>query len=57
MGEAYPDLICQIFRPEDPAAMTKILALIGRMKVKYYRMGCNMEPDAARVAYEGMTNA
>lgn len=53
--EAYPELLRQIFKPEDPAAMAKVMELLGKMKVKFYRMGCNMDPEAARVAYEGMS--
>ena len=52
--DAYPELLRQLFKPEDPAAMSRVMELLGKMDVKYYRLGCNMEPEAARVAYEGM---
>ena len=52
--EAYPEIIRQIFRPEDPLAMMKVMELVGKMKVRYYALGCNMDPEAARVAYQGM---
>ena len=54
--EAYPVLLRQIYRPLDPAAMARTLALIDKLQknVRFYRLGCNMEPDAAQVAYEGM---
>lgn len=55
-SEAYPMLVQQAYRPMDIAAMQKTLSLIDKMadNVELYRLGCNMDPDAARVAYEGM---
>lgn len=55
-SEAYPMLVQQAYRPVDIAAMQKTLSLIDKMAdtVELYRLGCNMDPDAARVAYEGM---
>ena len=55
-SEAYPMLVQQAYRPVDIAAMQKTLSLIDKMadSVELYRLGCNMDPDAARVAYEGM---
>ena len=49
-------LVQQAYRPADIAAMQKTLSLIDKMadSVELYRLGCNMDPDAARVAYEGM---
>ena len=54
--EAYPMLLQQVYRPADPAALEKTLHLIDRLaaSVKLYRLGCNMEPEAAEVAYAGM---
>lgn len=55
-SEAYPMLVQQAYRPADIAAMQKTLSLIDKMAdtVGLFRLGCNMDPDAARVAYEGM---
>lgn len=54
--EALPMLCQQVYRPENPAALAKMLALIDRLgsSVPLYRLGCNMEPEAALVAYHGM---
>ena len=54
--EALPMLCQQIYRPEDPATLAKMLALVDRLgsSVSLYRLGCNMEPEAAQVAYHGM---
>ncbi len=54
--EALPMLCQQIHRPEDPAALAKMLALVDRLgsSVPLYRLGCNMKPEAAQVAYHGM---
>lgn len=55
-SEALPMLLQQTYRPSEPEPLKKTLALIERLGggVRLYRMGCNMEPSAARTAYEGM---
>ena len=55
-SEARPMLVRQIYRPADPAMLQKTLALIDRLAdtVCLYRLGCNMDPAAAVVAYAGM---
>lgn len=54
--QAYPMLLAQTYRSMNPAKMAKTLALIDLLATttKLYELGCNMEPEAARVAYEGM---
>ena len=54
--EAYTMLLQQAYRPNDVFALQKTLALIDKMagKVELYRLGCNMDLEAAKVAYEGM---
>jgi len=54
--EAYPMLLQQTHRPQSPADMPKMLYLTSRLAdaVKLYRLGCNMKPEAAKIAYEGM---
>ena len=54
--EAIPMLLQQLHRPAAPAALAKALALTDRLgsSVPLYRLGCNMEPEAALVAYNGM---
>ena len=54
--KAYPMLLQQVYRPADPAALAKTLALLDRLavSVKLYRLGCNREPEAARLSYETM---
>lgn len=55
-GQAYNMLLQQVYRPADSALLMKTLGLIDRLadRVKFYRLGCNMGPDAAKVAFEGM---
>lgn len=55
-GEAYPMLLQQIYRPIDAAAMMKTLRLIDRLTltVPLWRLGCNMDPEAAKVASSAM---
>lgn len=54
--EALPMLLQQTYRTHNPADMPKTLTLVSRMAdtVKLYRLGCNMEQEAAKIAYEGM---
>ena len=52
----YPRLLQQIYRPSDGKLMGETLKLLGQLSksVELYELYCNMEPEAARVAYEGM---
>lgn len=54
--EATPMLLQQLHRPAAPAALAKALTLTDRLgsSTALYRLGCNMEPEAALVAYNGM---
>lgn len=55
-SEALPMLLQQVYRPSEPEPLQRTLALTERLGgcVGLYRMNCNMEPSAARTAYEGM---
>lgn len=54
--EAYQMLLQQTYRPLEEAGVVRSLQLIDKMmkNTKFYRLGCNMNPEAARVAFEGM---
>lgn len=54
--DAYPLLLQQSYRPADPAMLAKTLALADRLghTAALYRLKCNMDPEAAAVAYAGM---
>ncbi len=54
---AFPVLLRQIYASEDPAVMARILELERRLltAVDFYDLHCDMSPDAARVAYLGIT--
>lgn len=54
--EALPVLIQQSYRPTDMEAMGKTLSLVDRLSnnVRLYRLYCNMEPEAAKLAYKVM---
>lgn len=49
-------IFTQTYRPKNPEGMIKTMALLDRMlrQVKVYRLGCNMELEAAKTAYAGM---
>lgn len=52
----FPKILSQTYRFADVYGMKKTMSLIDKMlkHVKVYRLGCNMERDAAIVAYNGM---
>jgi hypothetical protein len=52
--EALPMLMQQGYRPKN---VMKFLELVDKLtgSVKFYRLKCNMDPEAALVAYRGMT--
>ena len=54
--EAYPLLLQQVYRPMDSEAMRKTLTLVDRLAaaVSLWRLGCNMDIQAAQVAFEAM---
>jgi hypothetical protein len=53
--EAYPMLWQQTYRPEDRQALLQTVQLIDRMQLDYFRLGCNMDISAAKLAYETMS--
>lgn len=55
-SEALPMLLRQVYRPMDAAAMEKTMKLIDRLMkaVRFYRLGCNMSIEAARLSYDAM---
>lgn len=54
--EAWPILRQQSYRPVSVERMMKTLEMLDRMihSVELYTLGCNMDPEAAKVSYEGM---
>lgn len=55
-SDAFAVLISQALTSKDPIVMQRILTLEKRLleQVRFYTLYCNMEPDAARISYEGM---
>ena len=55
-SQAMPLLLQQVYRPADQAALAATLRLLDRLTqtVPLYRMGCNLAPSAAVIAYEAM---
>ena len=55
-GEAYPTLFCQIYRPADREDVARTMSIINNLSktVRFFRLTCNREPEAAFVAFEGM---
>ena len=54
--QAYPMLIQQVYRPNEITLLQKTLSLTDRLSdsIRLYRLGCNMDISAAKIAYEGM---
>lgn len=54
--QALPMLMQQSHRSKDPAAVAQLLKVLDKLsqKVRFYRLECNMDPEAAQVAYKAM---
>lgn len=54
---ALPLLLSQLYLPREPAAARAALSVADRLLsgVPTYRLCCNRDPEAARVAYRGLT--
>ncbi len=52
----YSMLLQQTYRPKEAGLMIKLLTLVDKLSanVGLYRLGCNMDIEAAKVAYAGM---
>lgn len=57
ISDALPMLFQQSQRPQNPANLAKYMELVDKLanSVEFYRLGCNMDPEAARVSYEAMS--
>lgn len=55
--EALHMLLQQSQRPRDPRKLPLYLELVDKLssRVDFYRMHCNMDPSAAKIAYETMS--
>lgn len=55
-AEMLPTLLQQTFRPNTALGTLQVMQLLDALShsVKFYSLHCNMQPDAARIAYEGM---
>jgi len=55
--EAYPMLMQQSYRPGDSAGMLKVMELADKLgsTISLYRLWCNMEREAAEIAYKAMS--
>lgn len=54
--EALPMLLQQSFRTGTPGGIILLFDILDKLtkRIQLYRLGCNMDPQAATVAYEGM---
>ena len=54
--DAFPRLLQQVYTPADQEALRRTLSLLQALtvRVRFYELACNMDPEAARVAFEGM---
>ena len=57
--DAFPRLLQQTYRPQSPVALMKTMELLDAVaiNVPLYKLRCNMEPEAARVAYDMMSGS
>ena len=58
-AEVLPLLLQQTYRPADPEALSRTLFLVDELsrRVKLFRLGCNMDPEAAFISHNAMVNA
>ena len=56
--DAFPTLLQQSFRTEDPLVTMRSMQLLSQLapQVGLYELHCNMDPEAAVVAYRGMND-
>ena len=56
---AFPQLMQQVYCPQDRSAMEKTMALLQGLtrRVRFYELYCNMYIEAAQVAYRGMVQS
>lgn len=54
--QALPMLLQQSHRSADPAVIARMMQVIDKLssRVRFYRLRCNMDPEAAQVAYNGI---
>ena len=52
----FPVLMQQTFHTDDPMGTLRVMQMLGTLAqgVKFYDLHCNMNPEAAEVAYNGM---
>ena len=57
-SEIFPILLQQAFRPEEKALYAHTIGLIGKMsgRLKFYRLHCNMDIEAAEIAVKKMVD-
>ncbi len=55
-AEAFPVLVRCAYHSDDPARMARITALEQRLlgAVRFYRLGCTLDPEAAGIAHAGI---
>lgn len=55
-GEALPMLMQQSYRSADRTLLARTLSILDTIsqQVKFYELHCNMEPEAARISFEGI---
>jgi hypothetical protein len=55
-ADAFPELMKRAFISRNPVMMARIMALEKRLleTVDFYKLGCNMDPEAAAIARGGI---
>lgn len=55
-GAAFPRLLQQAYTPRDQEALRRTIGLLQGLteRVQFYELSCNMDPEAAQVAFEAM---
>lgn len=53
--DVYPMLLQQIYRSSDRQVMERTIRLIDRLDVKLFKLSCNMDPGAAMLSFNTMS--
>lgn len=52
--DALPLMVRHVYRPSDPEALQRTMDILGSLDIGFYRLYCNMDISAAKLAFSAM---
>ena len=52
--EALPLMVRHVYRPSDPEALQRTMGILGSLDIGFYKLFCNMDISAAKLAFSAM---